>query len=548
MLPIGHTRRFQRHGFWHEENSSFPSLSSVQFFLPNACDMKLVLVHYHLNPGGVTRVMENHLRALAVRNSTKERLPVLVLHGGRCDGWPADLPSQLPTLNLKLRPIAGLDYDDLSAPEQPLLTRTLRNCLQKEGFEPQDTLIHVHNHNLGKNATFPRTLHELAKEGYRVLLQIHDFAEDFRPANYRELTKTFSAEDRNRFLYPQSEHIHYAVLNRRDDKILEAAGVPATRRHFLPNPVAEIGKLPDRTAARNHLAQTVGLPADLPFFLYPVRGIRRKNVGEMLLWSALHAGMSVFGITLAPQNPRELRWYELWRTRARDLELPCWWDLGSASGLGFLDHLAASDAILTTSVAEGFGMVFLEAWLANRPLYGRNLPSITADFVEEGISLPTLYDHIQIPTGWIEQDQYRTALQESLNPLLISYGLPAHTRDDLTDLIESKYQSGGLDFGELNEEMQMQMIQRVHSNPTDREELLERNPALKLSLADHSHLIAQNQTIIRETYSLAGSGDRLDAIYQQLLASPVSEIAPLPSSETILNAFLDPQKFRLIRS
>ena len=151
--------------------------------------MKLVILHYHLHSGGVTRVIENHLRALNVNGSTGDPLRLLVLHGGRMDGWPLDLESQLPRIDLKLCPIAGLDYDALSAADQPSLSQNLRSCLNRHNFSPAETLLHIHNHSLGKNAAFPRAMFQLAKEGYRLLLQIHDFAEDFRPANYRDLTE-----------------------------------------------------------------------------------------------------------------------------------------------------------------------------------------------------------------------------------------------------------------------------------------------------------------------------------------------------------------------
>ena len=49
--------------------------------------------------------------------------------------------------------------------------------------------------------------------------------------------------------------------------------------------------------------------------------------------------------------------------------------MGAPGGLEFFENLAAADAVATTSLAEGFGMVFLEAWLAGRPLVGRDLPS-----------------------------------------------------------------------------------------------------------------------------------------------------------------------------
>ena len=46
--------------------------------------MQLVVIHYHLEPGGVTRVIAGQLAALG---DVFER--VLVLHGGADDGWQA---------------------------------------------------------------------------------------------------------------------------------------------------------------------------------------------------------------------------------------------------------------------------------------------------------------------------------------------------------------------------------------------------------------------------------------------------------------------------
>ncbi len=65
--------------------------------------------------------------------------------------------------------------------------------------------------------------------------------------------------------------------------------------------------------------------------------------------------------------------------------------------------IAKADALITTSVAEGFGLAFLEPWLASKPLVGRNLPEITADFAEHGLDLSALYNCLPVPlisNGW----------------------------------------------------------------------------------------------------------------------------------------------------
>ena len=49
--------------------------------------MHLVVLHHHLNPGGVTRVVENHLLALATLPEDQRPQRVTLVFGGRDQGW-----------------------------------------------------------------------------------------------------------------------------------------------------------------------------------------------------------------------------------------------------------------------------------------------------------------------------------------------------------------------------------------------------------------------------------------------------------------------------
>ncbi|KKK55068.1 hypothetical protein LCGC14_3078280, partial [marine sediment metagenome] len=179
---------------------------------------------------------------------------------------------------------------------------------------PGQTVLHLHNHSLGKNRLAAPVVGRLAEAGYAILLQIHDFAEDFRADNYRQIGMETAAA-----LYPQAEGIHYAVLNRRDHEILREAGVDPTRLHFLPNPVPQPVDLPSKSEARARLHERFGIGPQERFVLYPVRGIRRKNVGEALLYSALAPAGTTVGLTLAPLNPAELSIYTMWKELAAEL-------------------------------------------------------------------------------------------------------------------------------------------------------------------------------------------------------------------------------------
>lgn len=146
---------------------------------------------------------------------------VLILHGGRSSGWPDS--SSFSNLPYPVRQITiqELEYDDAkSTTSLEDCDRAIQGVIREEKLTPKDTLFHFHNHSLGKNASLTHSVSSIAESGFHCLLQIHDFAEDFRPDNYQHLLKFANRHhfEIDRFLYPIAGHIHYAVLNSRDYK------------------------------------------------------------------------------------------------------------------------------------------------------------------------------------------------------------------------------------------------------------------------------------------------------------------------------------------
>ena len=88
-----------------------------------------------------------------------------------------------------------LQYDTQPVDESAELAGQLRRQLSALGFQPDQTVLHVHNHSLGKNASLPGALRLLAEDGYALLLQIHDFAEDCRPRNYCHLIDAWGGRE-----------------------------------------------------------------------------------------------------------------------------------------------------------------------------------------------------------------------------------------------------------------------------------------------------------------------------------------------------------------
>jgi glycosyltransferase involved in cell wall biosynthesis len=494
--------------------------------------MQLAIIHYHLNRGGVSRVIESHLRGLGTLPATDQPTRATIFYGGRHDGWNENLPTHLP-FPLTMVSIAELDYDTISnasasrAGGSSRLSLRLQAALDENDCDLRETVLHIHNHSLGKNRYLPAAIGELAKHGWHLLLQPHDFAEELRPENYRHLlTATHSREELQSQLYPQAAHLHYATLNGRDFNVLRNAGFDDKRTHWLPNPVGPTVRV-RRDDARTKL-QKLGVPQDRTYVLYPVRAIRRKNLGELLLWSAVFPQVT-FAVTLAPLNPQEAAAYHTWTQLAASLELNVLFDVGGRGGMTLEENYAAADAVLTTSLAEGFGLVFLEASMANLPLFGRDLPSITADFRESGLDFSGLTDTVQIPCNRIDRDRLARKHAQLFGELCQAYGQPAGSTDELTEKIQPSFDGDSCDFGRFDLRSQQDVVNQAVRDASLRAELLEINPCFQtmsewLNTGDHEQDLAANREVIEQNYSLAVIGKRYRQICEEVLKSPVNEL------------------------
>ncbi len=516
--------------------------------------MQLAIVHYHLNRGGVTQVILNHLRSLSRTQTEVAPVRVVVFHGGRKEAWRDDVVAALDGLDVTLAAIPELEYDSQVVPDPGRLFDNLTAAMGRYGLHADDTVVHIHNHALGKNTSLPGAVDRLSQAGFALLLQIHDFAEDFRPENYRDLITALAPRDPDDLaqrIYPQGSAIHYAVLNGRDYKILSDAGVERGQLHALPNPVSDLGTLPDRTASRRKLTNAFQVARDQPYVVYPVRGIRRKNLGELLLWGATCGDDTRFALTLPPLNPVERPRYTAWKQLAEQLELPVLFEVGADGGLEFGENLAAADRIITTSVAEGFGMVFLETWLAGLSLVGRDLPEITADFVAAGLAFPQLNARVMVPIDWVGAGEFEQEMQHNYAAVLASYGQPQGETIPFHQEVSSLFADGLLDFARCSARLQASIVTQVAQDPGRQDALRQLNSGFASSLTQRPETphpcTATNALAVRDNYSLESSGMRLRTLYQTVLGSSRGARHKLTCGASILDAFLSLQRFNPIR-
>lgn len=408
--------------------------------------MKVAIIHYHLEPSGVSRVIERASRELTRRGIAH------VILVGKC---PHDMADRLP-----VRVVDGLAYSNAPLDKQgvkKILDELRAAATDALGARPD--IWHFHNHSLGKNRAVPLIVSMLASQRERLLLHIHDLAEDGRPENRANIAYCPN-------LYPLAPQIHYAFINSRDRNHFINAGLPAANAHLIINPVFNADSIPNTSSET---------PNTAPLLLCPARGIRRKNIGELILLSQLAPKGTRAAITLAPENPQWLAIHERWKNFCAAHHLPVDFAVvnritpTTSSDASFESWISHATHFVTCSVAEGFGLVFLESLAHRKPLIGRKLPHISHDLAKHGVEHTKLYEKILIPADWIPHESLKRHLQSSITSLWQAWNREPNA-NEIESAITSLEHEGFLDFGNLPEVLQERVIQKLldpshHSTP-----------------------------------------------------------------------------------
>ncbi len=78
---------------------------------------------------------------------------------------------------------------------------------------------------------------------------------------------------------------------------------------------------------------------------------------------------------------------------------------------GIVDIYRVADLVINTSILEGFDFVYIESWILDRPVIGRNIPVVTPDFQAAGMKLGHLYT-----VFLVEGKDFKDIGQEKSNP------------------------------------------------------------------------------------------------------------------------------------
>ena len=371
--------------------------------------VKLFIVHHHFRPGGVRRVIE--LAAPHLVGALRPRVNTVVLLAGEAPEalWLERFRSGLGALPVLVRTDPALGYIAEHRLTPAVRARRLRAFFAEILAAPQagGALVWAHNLCLGRNLALARELaRSCAARDLALVFHHHDWWFDnrwqrwpeMRRSGFRSLAQVATA------ILPALPNVRHAAISQPDAARL--------RRHFgrqvawLPNLRAVAPRPPEAQVRRARRWLTTQLGEAAPIWLVPCRLLRRKNLAEALLltrWLRPEAWLVTTGGVSSAEEAEYGRRLEL-AARQAGWKLCLSLLAGDESGKPTVPELmAASEAVLLTSLLEGFGLPYLETAAARRPLIARALPNIAPDLARFGFRFPQSYGEILVDPSLFDQ-------------------------------------------------------------------------------------------------------------------------------------------------
>ncbi|MBN1410171.1 MAG: hypothetical protein JW969_04950 [Spirochaetales bacterium] len=468
--------------------------------------MNIALLHYHTKKGGVTTVISQQISIL------KDIHSCMLITG--------DTAGYEPGIDVSVIPEVG--YSDHNGAVNGNAVISPKETAEKivkaiRGKWPDgDCILHVHNPLLKKNVKFLQIISELRKAPLSLFFQIHDFAEEGRPQVY------YYSED-----YPSN--IHYGVINSRDHAVLLKAGLCGDGLHLLPNMVT-------------NLPATAPKPEkEKDYILYPVRAIRRKNIGEILLLSLFVPKGKKIVVTLPPASRQSNPYFFEWKKTAESLELPV--ILGLNGKHDFAETLGRTCLALTTSIKEGFGFTFLEPWTTGIEVRGRYIDAVCPDFEKAGLDMARFYRAIKIPNEFFDAAEFKARWNTALDRWAKPYNriFSEKEREAGFSLITD---GGKTDFAHLDEKAQTEVIQSAARDMGVLKKLITANPWLYsyLRMPSDPGMISKNSQVIERTFGIEAYRESLLKLYEKVRV-PVEHRV---DKEILLEEFLKIENFSFL--
>ena len=359
----------------------------------------LVVIHYHWRPGGVRRVVELTLPAIAEAAGSSLK-KVTMLSGGTESERP-----EIGTLGIPIDFIhePACDYFSNQEATPQTISEKIREALRRAMGETVSsrTLIWFQNPALARNAMLCKEVAKLCREtGAALILHHHDFWCAGRWARWNELERCGCPDlsSAAEAIFASGTRSVHAGINLQDFQTLKRF-FPESAFH-LPNPVV-LPPQPSQAqidAAKAWVAQE--LKTEGPLWICPTRFLRRKNLLEAILLTRWLRPEAILATTSGHFSQDEANYAHDLKQAVTQRDWKVHFGLLDKPGAPQVaDILRIAEAVVHTSVQEGFGMSFVETAASGTPLIARAIQAVMPDLSAKGFEFPQLYNDIQIAPG-----------------------------------------------------------------------------------------------------------------------------------------------------
>ncbi len=266
--------------------------------------------------------------------------------------------------------------------------------------------------------------------GKKFVYRVHDFVQE-----RRENFENFKKFSQNPFeivpnwhdvLYPNTPNVKYIAISHNDFSRLVEHGIDEKNIFYVPNCVDEdiIPADDESKTLRERIVRKYNIPPDSYLVLYPVRCVRRKNVEEAIFLTQLFnvlaqeetymeecklSGKFHLLVSISPNTGDDYDYTQQLRKFVAKHHLPVTIGVDDLVSLkrvynrkGKIEKYAVGDLyqsvdlVVTTSILEGFGFVYIEPWILDKAVIGRSVPIVTPDFQASGMKLGHMYNALLV--------------------------------------------------------------------------------------------------------------------------------------------------------
>ena len=442
-------------------------------------------------------------------------------------------------------PELGYISDMENYPDPETITDTLLDRFKGD-------LWWIHNYHIGKNPFFTEAILQIAENfpQQQMVFHIHDFPESGRYTNLSSIHRYVTSP-----LYPVSSNVKYVTINSRDRNYLIRAGIPDDMVFLLNNPVGPIKKEKgerrletDRNAIDKVLSNSApSYIKGAPLLIYPVRTIRRKNVLEAGLLARCSRTSVNLLVTLPGISETEKGYSNLVDSCFNSGLVPGAAQAGikAADGdISFLDLIDAGKLIISSSVQEGFGYLFINSLQWGKPLFTRDLEIIDGfrDIFKEDRSY--FYDEIKIPLG----NSLREILREHYHRKIMEVGIFLDKKivSTLSQQIKLMLQMETIDFSYLSPSMQKEFLK----NLSDPGLLRDTQTLNSISLEQMEKLLSTNLLLfnskIIKRFNLSNHANQIQKIISSFENKPHETMKSINIQDNVLSYFAGLPSIRLL--